>query len=165
MFSERLSRSYSFIPSSFFRLKIYSSSFMLDNLLCYVNMIVISIISEVKMGFTMREESNHQTGPFPLQENRTEREISHPGRVRQNNQPQKPEIRPADTEQTGDSGGTTRCERQDGQSQAVQKKTRQPEGQKTRAGEATASLRLIRGFFGHKCGRNEGLRLLTPLMR
>jgi hypothetical protein len=42
-----------------------------------------------------RKTSSHQTGPFPLQESRTEREAGHFGRVHQDNRLQKPEIRSA----------------------------------------------------------------------
>jgi hypothetical protein len=61
------------------------------------------------MGLTMKEKKSLTRRLFPLPENRMEREVGHSGRIHPDYRLQKPEIRPAYPEQTGDGGGRSRC--------------------------------------------------------
>jgi hypothetical protein len=107
------------------------------------------------MRLTMQEKSRYQAGPFPLPESRTERKISHPGRIHQHYRVQKPEVRHAPSQHADADASPPLYARRGGQTQ-----TRQPQGQKIYTDEVTATPRLVRAFFWYKCGK-----LPAPLMR
>jgi hypothetical protein len=56
-----------------------------------------------------RKKSRYKAGPFPLPESRTERKASYLGQIHQHYRVQKPEVRPARTQQTGNDGDSHSC--------------------------------------------------------
>jgi hypothetical protein len=82
------------------------------------------------MSLTMKEKSRYQAGPFPLLESRTERKVSHPGRIHQYYRVQKPEVRPAPSQQAGTDARTLLHERR--RNWQAPRERHQPDGDKTR---------------------------------
>jgi hypothetical protein len=78
----------------------------------------------------MQEKNSYQTGPFLLPESRTERKVSHPGRIHQHYRIQKPEVRPTSSQQASADASPPLRERQGRQTQTRQTKAPQPERQK-----------------------------------
>jgi hypothetical protein len=104
-------------------------------------------------GVNHAEKSRYQAGPFLLPESRTKRKVGHPGRIHQHYRIQKPEVRPAPTQQAGAGARIPLRERHGGQTQTRQTKARQPERQKIYTGGVIASPRLAWAFFWYKCGK------------